>query len=297
MPQRASTCAVLVLFAALPAIAGETFAIRVRPPAVGETIRVEKDETRTTHTVIYDSLGRQVVDRQEKEVETLVYRETILKLSVDNKPVSIRRLYDSAQMKTGKSSRTLALHGTTVIFQKDGNKFRFTDEAGRPIAGEDAARLDREFNDGDEKFRLENLLPKKPVMVGAEWSVDMDPPIKDFLRTGRFAVDAAWATGSGHLNKSTPAGGAQFGQILYRMQIPIVAMAVSGQTRARVSSGSKATFELTLDLCIDGTRPDATILGTAEVKATAELAPAGGGGRLTLSHKCDTREVRKVVER
>jgi hypothetical protein len=125
----------------------------------------------------------------------------------------------------------------------------------------------------------------------------MGPLVKDFLRTGRFAAEPSLASGSGHLSKTTPMGGDQFGLIVYRMEIPIREMAVNGPVRGPVLPGSKATFELTLDLCIDGARSEGTFLSTAEVKATAPLfQPGAAPGRLTFAHKCDSRQVRKPDE-
>jgi hypothetical protein len=132
--------------------------------------------------------------------------------------------------------------------------------------------------------------------VGAEWRIDMDAPVKDFVRTGRFAIDAAWAKGTGHLQTTTPSGGPQFGQLMFRMEMPITEMAVSGPVRSTAVSGSKATFELTLNLCIDGSVLDATILGTSEVKAAVNLTQGNvPTGRLSFSHKCDSRETRKMA--
>jgi hypothetical protein len=284
-------------FVAAPVCAAEGVEIRVKSPAIGETIRIDKQETRTTRTTITDALGRKIDDKVERVVETLVYCETLLKRSADGKPQRIRRHYEKAQLKTGNTTRNYAFHAMDVVIQRDGERYTFTTADGAAFPGADAAILDCEFNNRDEKFRLEHLLPGKPVKIGAEWSVNMDGAIKDFVRTGRFSVDPAWATGKGHLHTTTPSGGPLFGQILYRMEIPILEMAVSGPMRSAATPGSKATFELTLDMCIDGSNPSATILGTSEVKAGVNLLQAGSAtGRLTFVHKCDSKEVRKAAK-
>ncbi len=297
MPYRASACALAVLLAAAPARAGESYAIRFKMPVVGETVRVEKEETRSIHTTTQDGLGRTVMDRQEKEVETLIYTEQYRELSPDGKRLLLRREYEKAQLKQGRNVRNYPYHRRTVFIRLDGGgKFDFSYPGGLPLSAEDAKPLDHEFNNGDEKFRVDNLLPAKPVPVGADWVVDMNPLVQDFSRTGRFTADGTWAKGSGHLNKATPMGGAQFGQIHYRMDVPILSLSPSPQERYRAISGSKATFELTFDMCIDGSRPDATFLATASVKAGADLPQIGGlPGRLTYTHKSDTKEVRKLV--
>jgi hypothetical protein len=294
MPNRACAGVLLALLVTLPCGAEEKYDIRIRSAGIGEPIRVEKEETRTTRTTVNDSVGRKVLDRQEKQVETFIYTETILEQAADGGIQVTRRQYDKAQLKIDKTTRNLAFHGRTVLIRNGKPRFHFTFDGGAEIGAADASVLDREFNGGDEKFRLVHLLPGKPVPVGADWVVDMSPAIKDFLRTGRFAVDQAWATGSGHLTKATPMGGAQFGDILYRMEIPIVAVSVSGPVRTPVTAGSKATFELSLHLCIDGSSPEATLIGTGAVKATGNLVQADGlPGQIVLSHRCDSREVRK----
>jgi hypothetical protein len=295
MPRRVGVCLLVALAATLECAAEEKYDIRFRAAAIGEPIRVEKEETRSLRTTITDSLGRKVSEHLEKQVETFVYVETQLERTADGGVGVLRRQYDKAQLKIDKTNRNHAFQGRTVLIRNGKPRFRFTYDSGQELGTLDAAPLDQEFNGGDEKFRLDHLLPGKPVPVGADWVIDMGPAIKDFLRTGRFAVDQSWATGSGHLTKSTPMGGAQFGQLLYRMEIPIVAMSVGGPTRSPVVVGSKATFELSLDLCIDGSLPEGTIVGTGEVKATAELAQPGGlPGRLAFVQKCDNREVRKL---
>jgi hypothetical protein len=299
MRYRACLGVAVGLLAVLPAAGGETFAIRLKAPAVGDTLRVEKEETRTTRTTVYDGAGQKLGDEQKKQVETLVYTETVLALSPDGQPVSLRRRYEKAQLKSGHLTNKYAYQGKTVFIHqgKDG-KYRFEYDGGKPITAEDADVFEREFNGADEKFRLGSLLPAKPVPVGAEWPVDMTQPVRDLSRTGRFAVDANWASGKGQLSKSTPVKGSQFGQVVYHMEIPILAMTVSGPVRSPVVPGSKATFELTLDMCIDGSRPDSTINGSAEVKAVTTLSQPGAlPGRLVFSHKCDNREVRKAVEK
>jgi hypothetical protein len=293
---RHSVCACVLagLLAAYARGGEEKYDIRIRSAGVGEPIRVEREETRSTRTTVFDGIGRKVLDRQEKQVETFVYVETIVERPAGSK--FLRRKYDKAQLKLDKSTRNLAFHDRTVVIRSAGPRYRFLYEGGQELSAFDAAPLEREFNGGDEKFRVEHLLPGKPVPVGADWVVDMGPAVRDFLRSGRFAVDQAWAHGSGHLSKTTPMGGAQFGDILYRMEIPIVAMSVNGPVRTPVVAGSKATFELSLHLCIDGSSPEAILIGTGGVKAIANVLQAdGGAGQMTVSHRCDSREVRKPV--
>lgn len=282
---------------AFSAAGEEMYTLRFKGLGVGDAARVEKEETQSTRIVAYDSLGRQTLDRLEKQVDTWTYREKVLEMPAGGRPTRLSRRYEKAQIKKGKTTRDLTVTGQTVLIEKQGDQYAFYYEGGRRVSADDAAPFDREFNGGDEKFRLEHLLPGKPVPVGAEWRIDMQPLLKDFGRTGRFAVDPVTSTGTGHLSKASPLGGAQFGQLLYRMEIPIQALAVAGPNRQPALPGAKAAFELTVDICIDGTKADATFLGTGKIDAVIPAPqPDGSAGRIVFTHKSESREVRKPVE-
>src|ERR1700722_20131204 len=119
MSHRAFACVFAVLIAASPIRAGEAYDIRIKAPGVREAFRVEKEETRTTRTTVHDSIGRMVLDQKVKEVETFVYEQTVLEQTADGKPTVLRRRYDKAQLKNGKTSRNYAFHGRTVLIRQD----------------------------------------------------------------------------------------------------------------------------------------------------------------------------------
>lgn len=299
MAHRSIAIAIVSLLITLPAIAEEKYTIRIKVPAVGETIRVEKEETQSIHLTAYDNLGRKLLDRQEKLVDKYVYRETILERTAKGELTQLRRLYEKAQETKNQTFRNLALNRLAVLIkQQQGGKYRFVSEGGQELSPKDAVPLDQEFNSGDEKFRIGNLIPVKPIGVDSPWSFDMQPLVKDLTRTGRFATDGKQATGIGYLNKTTLSDNARFGQILCRLEIPIQAMIMTGPDRQSVLPSSRAKFELTLDLCIDGKRLNATFLSKGTVKATANLPqPDGSVGRLTYELESDSHEVRTPVEK
>src|SRR5438105_3753025 len=87
--------------------------------------------------------------------------------------------------------------------------------------------------------------PHAAVPVGANWKIDMGPLVKDFTRTGRFAVDENLVTGTGRLSKASPLSGSQFGDLIYRLEIPIQALAFTpGAAKQAVLAGSRGTFDL-----------------------------------------------------
>src|SRR5262249_41488795 len=151
-----------------------------------------------------------------------------------------------AQTKKGRRASDLPFHGRAVRIELRDGRYRFFLEGGRELVGDDAAPLDREFNGGDGKFRLDGPLPGQPVPLGGVWTVDMKPLVKDFTRTGRFAVDENGAKGTGRLAQTSPLGGPQFGDLIYRLEIPVQAAAITpGAPRQVVLPGSRGVFDFT----------------------------------------------------
>jgi hypothetical protein len=274
-----------------PLRADEKYAIKVKGTGRGQTLRVERDDTFVTRLRILDGTGQVTLDRTERGGEVFVFRETVLEPG-DDFPVRCRRHYEKAQVKKGRRPAELAFHGRTVIIEKKGGRYRFRLEGGGELAGKDAEPLDREFNGGDDKFRLPHLLPDKPVPVGGAWKVGMDPLVKDFRKSGRFGAVAAKATGEGRLIMASPMGGAQFGQLSFRLEIPVETVAMTGGRPQPLRPESKATFDLSLHLCIDGTELTGTFQSSGELYATGEVPLPGGGGngKMILSVQSDGRQ-------
>jgi hypothetical protein len=273
----------------------ELYTVKIKPIQAGDTVRIDKDETQVARTRLLDASGRTVADHTERGGETFVFRETIVEAGPGPRAARLRRQYEKAQTKKGRRSVDLPFHGRAVRIELRDGRYRFFLEGGRELMGDDVAPLDREFNGGDEKFRLDNLLPGKPVPVGGVWRIDMAPLVKDFTRTGRFAVDENGAKGTGRLAKASPLGGSQFGDLIYRLEIPVQAMSVNpGEARRAALPGSRGVFDFTLKLCIDGTLFSGNFLSSGEVTVTADV-PGGGPGKMHYTITVDSRESRELV--
>src|SRR5262249_28780005 len=138
----------------------ETYTIRIKPVQVGDVMRVDKDETQVERVRLYDAAGRPALDRTERGGETFIYRETLLE-EAEGRPVRLRREYEKAQTKKGRKAVDLPFQGKAVRIERRDGRYRFFVEGGRELLGDAAAPLNREFNGGDDKFRLANLLPGK----------------------------------------------------------------------------------------------------------------------------------------
>jgi hypothetical protein len=294
------TCTAAVTLAGLLALgprpAGpEIYSVRIKALKAGDTVRVERDETQVERYRVLDAAGRALSDQTVRGGQTFVFRETYVDLGDGPQAARLLRRYEKAQTKKGRRLVDLPFHGRGVRIELREGRYHFFLEGGRELTGADALPLEHEFNGGDEKFRFDNLLPRKPVPVGATWPVDMGPLVKDFTRTGRFAVDEKGATGTGRLARASPLGGAQFGDLIYHLEFPVQGVVIPpGKDRQAVSPGAKGTFDFTLKLCVDGSAFSGQFLSSGELTATAPSATLPGG-KVVFTATVDSREFRDEV--
>jgi hypothetical protein len=283
--------------AGVSAAGDEVFKLKVRGAERGEVLSVEKDESQVVRNLVLDRFGQLVKDVTEKTSECYRYEETILETAVGGTPTKLRRRYDKAESRKGRRTDPLACNGMTVLIEMRDGRYRFRFDGGRAMRDDESADLDREFNVGDEKFRVGSLIPDKGAPVGKPWKIEMAPLLADLQRSKKYLVQADRARGDGELHMTTPLGGAQFALMTCKLQVPLLAMAFNpGEAPRPLADGAKATFDLSLDLCVDGSEPTATLVGKGKVHAKAAVPlGAAGVGELTLTLENETREVRKLV--
>ncbi len=127
----------------------------------------------------------------------------------------------------------LPYQGKTIIIEKKDGTFGFRYEGGGAINGDDAKWLDKEFNDDkeDSGFDLESkLMPAKAVAVGDSWKIDMADIVKDFGKQGKMEGDAAKAAGTGKLLKAYKKDGRQYGDLQFKLEIPVKSITAEGNT-------------------------------------------------------------------
>jgi hypothetical protein len=281
MPIRPAFLALLLVSAS--ASAQDSYTIQLHEPGPGECARVEKTEKTSGATRLVDGQGKVVVNHQEDTVTRVVYEETVLEKNGDARPSRLRRRYEKAETATGGRSHDLVYAGKTVLIEKKDGKYRFTldNEALKP---EDAKLLEQEFNGDTDPAAFERLLlPGKPVAV--------------FERGSKVEAVAAKATGAGTLEKVYEKGGHRFGKLTIDVQMPLKALG-EGKQRVDVQAGSKASFDVLMDVCIDGQHQGGAVRGTFKLNADAAVTlPEGGAGKLTVRVEAVTEETRKELPR
>jgi hypothetical protein len=191
----------------------------------------------------------------------------------------------------------LPYQGKMLVIEKQGDKYTFTIKGGAELPAADAQLLDREFNrhkDGKTEYnRL--LLPKDAVKVNEPWTLDMATVLKPLQETGEMGFDPAKASGTGKLTKVTKKDDKTFGELHYAMKVPLTTLG-KDKDKLDLLEGSHVNFDVTHDLCIDGTADLETRTIKEDLLAKARIAlPTGGTGDFTLTLSKEVREVRKEL--
>jgi hypothetical protein len=281
------------------------YTIKVKEPGKGETVLVERTEAFTNATKIVDGSDKMLMDRTDKGLATAVYKETILEQEGKKRPTKLRREYEKAQLKMGDKTIDLPYHGKTVLIEKQkDNRYHFQVENGNELAGPDAEALEKEFNaggTGDDKFDLEkHLLPKAQVKLNDTWKIDMEALAKDFTTNTNMEVDLAKATGTGQLKKVYAKDGRPFGELHFLVEMPLKSVpgGPPGAPKLPLKAGSKASIDVTLNLCIDGSSVAGTLKGMMKMNMQGSV-PLGNGanGNLTAATEFDNMVTKKEVKK
>lgn len=253
----ASLCVVGTLFLGVEARTAETYTITVKRVAKGDVLMVARDATDESKVTVDDGKGNILNNEAKKETQVNKYREEILEKVEGKKPTKVRRVYEKAQLTTGATTTDLPYHGKTVLIEKKGPKFRFQIEGGNELVGEAARLLSKEFDkeNDDDKDLSQLVLPKTPVAVNDTWKLDMQAIAKELASdkdAQTIEFDFAKAAGTGKLLKAYKKDGRQFGEMLYQMEVPIVALGAGAQ-KVVMQPGTKLAVQVKVDACIDGT--------------------------------------------
>jgi hypothetical protein len=278
------------------------YTIKVKEPGQGETVLVERTEAFANTSKVVDATNKALQDQSNKGVVSATYKETILEQEGKKRPTKLRREYEKAQLKVGDKTVDLTYHGKTVLIAKQpDNKYHFRIENGQELTGPDAESLDKEFNSsgGDDKFDLEkHLLPKAPVKLNDTWRIDMGALAKDFTANTQVEVDLTKATGTGRLKKVYAKDGKQVGELQFLVEMPLKSVPSGPGTKLDLQAGSKASIDVTLDVCIDGTSVAGTLKGKMKMNFQAAV-PLGNGatGSLTATTEFDNTVSKKEVRK
>jgi hypothetical protein len=270
----------LLLAAADARAQDDAVTIKVKETAKGDTVLVEQNQKITNQTKIVDGTGKVLQDKTDKLEDSSTFRETILEQEGKKRPTKLKRMYEKATLKEGDKTTELPYQGKTLLIEKkkDG-KYHFQIEGGDELKEADAKLLNKEFNQStkEEKFDLEKfLLPKKPVKMGDTWKIEMEPVVKDFTDNSKIEVDTAKATGTGKVVKVYKKDGVQYGELKFDLELPIKALPPGPDGKALpLEQGAKAKMDVTLDVCIDGSKVDGTMKGIMKMDIAANIPNVG----------------------
>ncbi len=271
---------VIALFGAAAAVpAQEGITIKLKELGEGEAALIKKKETTTTKVNVTDGKGNVVVDKTDAKTEVQEYKETILKRQDGKLPTKLERDYSKAEVTQDDKTTDGPLHGKTVIIEKKGDKYSFTYKDGTEVADQALEMLDKAFGKKtEEAAEIEKMvLPKGPVKVGQSWKIEIAKIAAALSQQGEIAVDAAKSTGQGTLVKAYKKNGRQFGEMKFKMQMPLTS-AGKGAQQLKFTAGAKIELDLTLDGCIDGSAN----AGQMKMKMTMSGTADAGAGALVM---------------
>jgi hypothetical protein len=260
---------VVVAVAAPRARGQEKFTIKLKELGPGETLRAESKEITVNKTQNQGEKDKEPSKAvEEKVTKDLVFTETVIQRPLPDKmPTKVKRVFDKAQITLSKDGapaelKSLPHNGKTVWIEKKETAYEFR------IDGGDVFKdpvLDNEFNGGQQEQHKRLFLPTQPVAEGGTWKIDTAPFLQGFKKDEKVTVSKA--EGTAKLVKAYKKDGRQFGVIEsavtmeFKIDVKDVDPKVKGST---LSATQKVVMKMTFDGCIDGSRAEGRVQGTAE---------------------------------
>jgi hypothetical protein len=230
--------------------------------------------------------------------EIVEYTETILKREAGKSPTKLVRDYAKAQSgKDDQAPEDGPLQGKTVVIERKAGKYVFTYKDGGNVEGQAAAALVKDFSKkSDANAELEKLvLPSKAIKPGASWKIDMPKIVTELAKQGGMELDGAKSTGQGTLVKAYKKDGVQFGEMKFKMEMPIVTIG-KDKEQLKFAAGAKIVLDLTMDVCIDGTSENGTLKMKMLMTGEATI-PAAPGATAVLNVSVDAVQVQQDVKK
>ena len=280
--------------AALAALAGllvwtsaiqaqQAFTVKLKDSGEGDVAVVKKNDTTVTMVTVVDGAGQVLVDKSDTKTEEREFKDTILKQEA-GKPVT-KRLREYIKAQSGQDGKVEdgVLQGKTFIIEKKADQYLFTDKDGEAVAGAVKAALQKEFaKKGDADATMEKLvLPKEAVKAGESWKIEMPMIVKEISKEGGMVLDVAKSTGQGTLVRAYQKDGRQFGEMKFKMEMPIDTIG-EGKGQLKFSSGAKIVMDINFDVCIDGTSATGVMKMKMNMAGTATF-PLMPGPSATLT--------------
>lgn len=155
-------CGVLfagLLACAVPAADDDTVKLRDYTAKVGDRQRLTEEEHPPRAPVIVTDGKR--TDKLEKKSKIEVFvSETLAVKAGEKKAVKFQRTYEKAEETTDEGTNKLPLHGKTVVIERKGDKYTFTDGDGKRLPEAAEAVLKKEFEKKSSDDAIDKLIPR-----------------------------------------------------------------------------------------------------------------------------------------
>jgi hypothetical protein len=261
-----------LLLAFSPAFAQDAITIKLRKPADGDVLLVKKSDTSKTSFVVVDAAGTVLLDKKESKGRTYEFTETILKQESDLRVSKAARDYAKAQLVLDGKSKDGPLQGKSIVAEWKGDKYEFTYKSGEKVEGDAANDLTDQFKSQAEgSNKIELMMPKGPVKVGASWQPDVAAIAGDLAKALGGAIDAGKSTAKGTLVKVHEKDKRKFGEMKFHMEF-IVQTLGKGDGQLTFAPGTKMVVEINLDACIDGSAQVGVMRSKMSMSGNATLA-------------------------
>ena len=251
----------LALFvSAVTAADDDTVTFKDYKAKVGERTRSTEEERATTRTVIVRDGKRE--DKVEKKSKVVIYVSEVLAVKAgEKKPTRVQRTYEKAEETGEDGTEKMPLHGKTVVIEKKGDKYAFTDADGKRLPEAAEAVLKKEFEKKTTDDAFDKLIPRRPLKSGETWKLELDDIVKE-MTNDTFTVDKKKVAGTGTLARVYSFAGHRYGEFELSMNIPLTAM--TGATPIDLKPGSTMKLSVHGDGNVEGTEPD----GVATMRMT-----------------------------
>ncbi len=266
----------------------KTYTIKIKKAAKGLVEQTEKTENTTEHMKVADNNGNALKDETKKKSFHYIYRQTVLEMKPGvEKPTKLKRQYEKAVVTEEGKTTKLPYEGKMVLIEKKDGRYTFRIEGDEELTGEDAKRLDEEFNKKKEisEKELERLvLPPGPVKVNETWKIDPKNLIKAF-RLESMELNLEKSTATGKLTRAYRKTRRQFGVIALQVVLFPKGVNKDGMT-IPLQPNSKIELGVTIDACIDGSSATGSMSFTGDFAIEMLLpSPNQPMFRLTVSAK------------
>jgi hypothetical protein len=267
--------------------AQEKYTLKLKEPAPGDSFVFRGSENTKTVTK-YEGNQADMTVMETKKGHSFLYTETYLKAPAA--PGSRQRSYDKALVTKEGDITILGLEGKTLLIEKKKDGFQFRWEGGGTPQGDDAERLEKEFDKKTNHFGDHNLMPTKAVKLNESWPVDVAEYMKGADENTAKMYDVGRAKFSAKLTRVYKQGDSQFGVIDFEFELPCRnGVEINSYTILEGKVVVKGTF----DGCIDGS----VFARTTKIGVTFDLRASLGEGGQTLVYQVSTtmEESRKDV--